>query len=127
MAELLVQSHLNLDGNEIQNGVVQNLATAPASPKAGQFYFDTVADTLYVFDGENWVDALSQGDYSFTNGVQETEGRVISLKINANGGNVEFTADANGLAASVAPASTSAAGVVEFATDAEFTTGTSET
>ena len=127
MAELLVQSHLNLDGNEIQNGVVQNLATAPASPKAGQFYFDTVADTLYVYDGEAWVDALSQGDYSFTNGVQETEGRVISLKINANGGNVGFTADANGLAASVAPASTSAAGVVEFATDAEFTTGTSET
>ena len=129
MAELLVQSHLNLDGNEIQNGVVQNLATAPASPKAGQFYFDTVADTLYVYDGSAWVDALSQGDYSFTNGVQETEGRVISIKLATgdNAGNVAFTANANGLAASVAPASTSAAGVVEFATDAEFTTGTSET
>ena len=127
MAELLFQSHINLNGNELQNAVVQNLSTAPENPKAGQFYFNTADDTLYVYDGTAWVDALSQGDYSFTNGVQETEGRVISLKINANGGNVAFTADADGLAASVAPASTSAAGVVEFATDAEFTTGTSET
>ena len=129
MAELLFQSHINLNGNELQNAVVQNLSTAPASPTAGQFYFDTALDTLRVYDGENWVDALSQGDYSFTNGVQETSGREISIKLATgdNAGNVAFTANANGLAASVAPASTSAAGVVEFATDAEFTTGTSET
>lgn len=127
MAELLVQSHLNLDGNEIQNAVAQNLTTAPSNPKDGQFYFNTANDTLYVFNGTDWIDALSQGDYTFQNGIEEVEGRAVQLKINANGGNVAFTADSNGLAASVAPASTSAAGVVEFATDAEFTTGTSET
>lgn len=127
MAELLFQSHINLSGNELQNAVVQNLAVAPENPKAGQFYFNTTSDTLFVYDGEKWVDALSQGDYTFTNGLEEGEGRTVGIKLAATQGNVAFTADANGLAASVAPASTSAAGVVEFATDAEFTTGTSET
>lgn len=127
MAELLFQSHINLDGNELQNAVVQNLNTAPESPKAGQSYFNTTSNTLFVYDGTKWVDALSQGDYTFQNGIEEVEGRAVQLKINANGGNVVFTADANGLAASVAAATTEAAGVVEFATDAEFTTGTSET
>ena len=129
MAELLFQSHINLDGNELQNAVVQNLSTAPESPKAGQFYFNTTSDTLYVYDGEKWVDALSQGDYTFQNGIEEIEGRAVQIKLatGANAGNVAFTANANGLAASVAPASTSVAGVIEIATDAEFTTGTSET
>ena len=127
MAELLFQSHINLSGNELQNAVVQNLNSAPENPKAGQFYFNTTSDTLFVYDGTKWVDALSQGDYTFTNGLEEGEGRAVGIKLAATQGNVAFTADANGLAASVAPASTSAAGVVEFATDAEFTTGTSET
>ena len=127
MAELLFQSHINLDGNELQNAVIQNLSTAPQNPAAGQFYFDTTDDTLYVFNGTDWVDALSQGDYTFTNGLEEGEGRTVGIKLAATQGNVAFTADANGLKASVAAATTDAAGVVEFATDAEFTTGTAET
>ena len=129
MAEVLVQSHLNLNGNEFQNAVIQNLSTAPQNPKAGQLYFNTVDNTTYVYDGTQWVDALSQGDYSFQNGLVEGEGRTVSINLatGANAGNVSFTADSNGLAASVAAASTSVAGVIEIATDAEFTTGTSET
>jgi hypothetical protein len=128
MAEVLVQSHLNLNGNELQNGVIQNLATAPLNAKAGQMYFNTVDETLYVYDGTQWVNALSQGDYTFQNGIENVDGtRNVQIKLNATPGNVVFTADANGLAASVAPASTSVAGVIEIATDAEFTTGTSET
>ena len=128
MAEVLVQSHLNLNGNEFQNAVIQNLSTAPQNPKAGQLYFNTVDNTTYVYDGTQWVDALSQGDYTFQNGIENVDGtRNVQIKLNATPGNVVFTADANGLAASVAPASTSVAGVIEIATDAEFTTGTSET
>ena len=129
MAEVLVKSHLNLGGNEIQNAVFQNLASAPSNPAEGQFYFNTTDNTLYVYNGTAWVDALSQGDYTFQNGVEEIEGRAVQIKLATgdNAGNVAFTADANGLAASVAPASTSVAGVIEIATDAEFTTGTSET
>ena len=129
MAQVLVKSHLNLGGNEIQNAVFQNLASAPSNPAEGQFYFNTTDETLYVYNGTSWVDALSQGDYTFQNGIEEGEGRAVQIKLatGANAGNVAFTADSNGLAASVAPASTSVAGVIEIATDAEFTTGTSET
>ena len=130
MAEVLVQSHLNLNGNEFQNAVIQNLSSAPSNPKAGQMYFNTVDHTTYVYDGTKWVDALSQGDYTFQNGIENESGtRNVQLKLATgnNAGNVAFTANENGLAASVAPASTSVAGVIEIATDAEFTTGTSET
>ena len=130
MAEVLVKSHLNLGGNEIQNAVFQNLSGAPSNPAAGQFYFNTTDSTLYVYNGTSWVDALSQGDYTFQNGlelVDNTRNVQIKLATGANAGNVAFTADSNGLSASVAAASTSAAGVIEIATDAEFTTGTSET
>ena len=130
MAQVLVKSHLNLGGNEIQNAVFQNLATAPQNPVEGQFYFNTTDGTLYVYNGTSWVDALSQGDYTFQNGIENVAGtRNVQIKLATgdNAGNVEFTADSNGLSASVAPASTEGAGVIEIATDEEFTTGTSET
>ena len=49
MAEVLVKSHLNLGGNEIQNAVFQNLATAPSNPVEGQFYFNTTDEMLNYF------------------------------------------------------------------------------
>ena len=50
---------INLNKNEIQNAVVQNLATAPSSPVAGQLYFDSTGgdQTLYWFDGSQWIAA----------------------------------------------------------------------
>ena len=95
-------AHINLQQNELQNAVVQNLATAPSNPKAGQEYFNTADHTKYVYNGTAWVDALSQGDYTFTNGVQENS-RTVSLKIatGGNAGNVTLTADSNGLAGNI--------------------------
>ena len=82
MAEVLVQSHLNLNGNEFQNAVIQNLSTAPQNPKAGQLYFNTVDNTTYVYDGTQWVDALSQGDYTFQNGIENVDGtRNVQIKL----------------------------------------------
>ena len=130
MAEVLVKSHLNLGGNEIQNAVFQNLSSAPSNPAEGQFYFNTTDETLYVYNGTAWIDALSQGDYTFQNGLELVEGtRNVQVKVatGANAGNVAITANSNGLAASVPVASTSAAGLIEIATDAEFTTGASTT
>ena len=121
MAEVLVKSHLNLGGNEIQNAVFQNLSSAPSNPAEGQFYFNTTDETLYVYNGTAWIDALSQGDYTFQNGLELVEGtRNVQVKVatGANAGNVAITADSNGLAASVPVASTSEAGLIEIATDA---------
>jgi len=53
-------NNLNLNKNELQNAVIQNLATAPASPVAGQVYFDTVEAALKVWNGTMWeASALS--------------------------------------------------------------------
>lgn len=119
-------AHINLQQNELQNAVIQNLSTAPSNPKVGQHYYNTTDNTEYVWNGTAWIDALSQGDYTFTNGVQEAS-RTVSLKLNTTGssGLSTFMADTDGLKIGVTEASTSAKGIIEIATDAEAATGTS--
>ena len=128
MATRKFVANINLNQNEIQNPVAQNLAAAPSSPKAGQFWFDTADDTLKVKTASRGImNALSQGDYTFQNGVELVSGtRNVQLKLGTSS-NATVTADSSGLAVSVADASTSAKGVIEIATDAEASTGTAET
>lgn len=54
MAVKKVLVSLDLLKNEIQNAVIQNLGSAPASPKAGQVYFDTADKILKIYDGTKW-------------------------------------------------------------------------
>ena len=49
-----ILTSLNLNKNEIQNAVIQPLATAPARPKEGQIYYNSSDKFIYRFDGENW-------------------------------------------------------------------------
>ena len=71
MAKRKVPADLDLLLNELQNAVAQNLSTTPAAPKAGQFWFDTVDDTLKCKTANGGVkDALSQGKtYTQSTGV----------------------------------------------------------
>lgn len=115
---------IDLKQNELQNAVVQNLATAPSNPKAGQEYYNTTDNKAYMWNGTAWVEITSQGDYTFTNGVQESS-RTVSIKLGTSS-NATVTADTSGLAVSVPEASTSTKGVIEIATDSEASTGTSE-
>ena len=58
-------SNINLTQNELQNAVIQNLATDPTGSKEGQIYYNTATDKLRVFDGISWADvssSMSGGD-----------------------------------------------------------------
>lgn len=45
---------VNLLGNQLQNAVIQVLATAPATAKEGQIYYNSADNLIYRYDGANW-------------------------------------------------------------------------
>ena len=53
---------LNLNKNELLNAKIQNLSVAPASPTAGQIYFDTDTKQLTIWDGTAWVSLAAGGN-----------------------------------------------------------------
>ena len=123
-------NNIDLLKNEIQNFRVQNLAAAPSNPVVGQHYFNTVDNTEYVYDGTKWIDALSQGDYTFMGGVKE-EGRNVFLmaatKDSIGGVIIGSNIDVENGTISVKDASTTDKGLIEIATDEEAEAGSDTT
>jgi hypothetical protein len=50
-------NNIDLNKNEILNGVIHVLATAPLNPVEGQIYYNSTDSKLFFYDGTNWVDA----------------------------------------------------------------------
>ena len=48
-------SNIDLSKNQLLNAVLQNLASAPGSPVAGQVYYDTTLGAPYCRNGGAWV------------------------------------------------------------------------
>lgn len=104
MATRKYVTHVDLQQNELQNAVIQNLATAPSNPKVGQEYYNTTTNQKLIWNGTAWVDETSQGDYTFQNGVElvsNTRNVQVKIATGASAGNVTLTADSNGLAGSI--------------------------
>lgn len=53
---------IDLNKNELSNAVIQNLASAPSTPAAGQIYFNTGDGELYYYDGTQWVSVLNESE-----------------------------------------------------------------
>lgn len=67
---------LDLQKNELQNAVIQNLASAPSNPIAGQVYFNTTDNKPYTYDGTQWI---SGEVYTEGAGIDISSSNVISI------------------------------------------------
>lgn len=73
MADKKIRVDLDLNQNELQNAVIQNLASAPSNPKEGQIYYNTANDTYYGYKNGSWVALDSQGlIYSAGTGIDSS-------------------------------------------------------
>ena len=91
-----VKGNINLNKNELQNAVIQNLGTAPASPVEGQIYYDsTVGDKkLYFYNGTAWL-ALpdTSGSNDFLTGLSFATGTGILTAAVSNQSDVTVDLD----------------------------------
>lgn len=68
MAQFL--NHINLNGNELQNFVVQPLGAAPTTAlKLGRKYFDTADGREQIYNGSKWLRTAYMSDLEAVSGV----------------------------------------------------------
>ena len=72
---------IDLQKNELQNAVIQNLASAPSNPIAGQVYFNTTDNMQYIYDGTQWITGKT---YTEGSGIDITND-VISIDNSVTG------------------------------------------
>lgn len=129
---------INLQQNQLENAVIQNLASDPSSGKAGQIYYNTADKGYKYYNGTAWVGISADAVKPIVagNGLTSsgTDTVTISLGTPSSSGSGSNTFGSNGLTAtshthqiSLPDASTTAKGVIEIATDTEATTGTDTT
>ena len=77
---------INLNGNEIQNFLVQVLATAPTGA-AGRMYFNSADNKLYYHNGTSWVDITASTDTKNTAGATDTSSKIYIIGATAQDAN----------------------------------------
>lgn len=131
-------NNIDLQQNELQNGVIQNLAGDPSNGKAGQIYYNTTDKGYRYHNGTAWVSITAEAVKSIVAGDGLTSSGTDTVTISlgtpsASGsgsntyGSNSVTADSHTHQINLPDASTSAKGVIELATDAEATAGTDTT
>lgn len=90
-----VLTSLDFAKNQILNVALQNLASPPSSPVAGQIYYDTNDARVYFWDGTQWIDM--SGDIRDVIGgaglTATTVNDVVTLDVNVDNATIEINAD----------------------------------
>jgi hypothetical protein len=60
---------IDMQKNKLQNAVVDPLASAPASPVAGQIYYNNVSNDLFFYNGTTWVSSAGVTSITAGNGI----------------------------------------------------------
>ena len=73
---------LNLQQNQLENAVIQNLASDPSSGKAGQIYYNTTDNGYRYYNGTAWVSVSADAIKSIVAGnglTSSTSGNAVTL------------------------------------------------
>jgi len=74
---------IDLNKLELQNAAIQNLATDPESPVAGQLYYNTAINKLKVYNGSSWVEV--------GNSQEQIEDFIAGLIVAGDGINEDYS------------------------------------
>ena len=77
---------ISLGQNQIKNVAIDNLASAPSSPVAGQIYHNTTDSNTYVYNGLSWEDITGAAEDLATVQIRRTS----HLDIQTNFTDVDF-------------------------------------
>lgn len=131
-------NNIDLQQNELQNGVIQNLAGDPTSGKAGQIYYNTVDKGYRYHNGTAWVSITAEAVKSIIAGDGLTSSGTDTITISlgtpsASGsgsntyGSNDVTAESHTHQIKLPDATDSAKGVVQLATQGEVNAGANTT
>lgn len=76
---MIYLTNINLNQNELQNAVIQPLATAPANPKLGQIYCNSSTSKIMWYNGSAWKTIGVVVENSDTNGSIIVDGVEMTI------------------------------------------------
>ena len=71
---MIYLTNINLNQNELQNAVIQPLATAPATSELGQIYCNSTTSKIMYYNGTEWTTVGVLVESSEANGTIKVDG-----------------------------------------------------